>query len=87
VLAFGTVDSFLLVADYTQGKSHKSRRDKCCRTMAFRYSYVQEWRWTNCNFTDCLGIGDVIFPESDECNVHWNFGVIDASLLGAENSR
>jgi len=76
-LAFGTVDSFLLWR-LTNGQSHKTDATNAARTMAFNI-HTQQW---DDELIALLEIGDVLFPEVMDCSA--DFGVIDASWLGAE---
>lgn len=76
-IAFGTVDSFLLWR-LTNGRSHRTDATNAARTMAFNI-HTQEW---DAELIELLGIGDVLFPEVMDSSD--DFGVIDASWLGAE---
>ncbi|BFM49758.1 glycerol kinase GlpK [Marinomonas sp. THO17] len=76
-LAFGTVDSYLLW-HLTKGQSHKTDATNAARTMAFNI-HQQEW---DQELIELFEIGDVLFPEVMDCSA--DFGVIDASWLGAE---
>ncbi len=75
-LAFGTVDSFL-IWHLTGGRVHATDATNAARTMLFNIA-TQEWDAEICGL---LGVPMAMLPEVRDCAA--DFGVTDASLLGA----
>lgn len=76
-LLFGTVDTFLLWR-LTGGQVHKTDATNACRTLMFN---IHQQCWDK-ELLKILDIPENMLPEVEDCAA--DFGVTEASLLGAE---
>ena len=76
-LAFGTVDSFLIWR-LTGGKRHVTDATNAARTLMYN---IGENCWDT-HLLEVLGVPESLLPEVLDCAA--DFGVSDASILGAE---